>query len=99
MVRLLADLAALESPTDDPKAVGALLDRLSVELRASGLRCGATPGRASAGCIVARPVDRVRGLPVQLLVGHCDTVWPVGTARHMPVRWSGTKCAGPGSST
>jgi glutamate carboxypeptidase len=96
MVRLLTDLAALESPTDDPQAVGALLDRVSVELRASGLLVRRTSGRASAGALVARPVARVRGLPVQLLVGHCDTVWPVGTTRHMPVEVVGDEVRGPG---
>ncbi len=96
MVQLLADLAALESPTDDPGAVGALLDRVSVELRASGLLVRRIPGRASAGAIVARPIDRVRGLPIQLLVGHCDTVWPVGTIGHMPVEVVGDEVRGPG---
>ena len=96
MARLLTELAALESPSDDPRAVGALLDRLGAELRASGLVVRRTAGRASAGAIVARSVDRVRGLPLQLLVGHCDTVWPVGTTRHMPVEVVGDEVRGPG---
>ena len=25
--------------------------------------------------------------PVQLLLGHTDTVWPIGTVRDMPVEW------------
>jgi glutamate carboxypeptidase len=34
--------------------------------------------------------------PLQLLVGHCDTVWPVGTLREMPVRVEGEMLRGPG---
>ena len=28
------------------------------------------------------------GAPVQLLLGHTDTVWPIGTVRDMPVEWN-----------
>jgi glutamate carboxypeptidase len=30
------------------------------------------------------PRERERGLPLQLMVGHTDTVWPMGTLQHMP---------------
>ena len=33
-----------------------------------------------------RPFELLAG---ELLVGHCDTVWPVGTLRQMPVRVEG----------
>ncbi len=33
---------------------------------------------------------------MQLLVGHCDTVWPVGTVEKMPVRVEGDTLRGPG---
>ena len=35
-------------------------------------------------------------LPRQLLIGHCDTVWPVGTVSRMPVRVEGDAFQGPG---
>jgi glutamate carboxypeptidase len=31
-----------------------------------------------------------------MLVGHCDTVWPVGTVRQMPVHVAGDTVSGPG---
>jgi glutamate carboxypeptidase len=96
MVELLAELASLESPTDDPAATGRVLDRLTAELEASGLAVRRVPGRTSAGTLVARPAARVRRLPLQLLVGHCDTVWPVGTERQMPVRVVDDQVRGPG---
>jgi len=33
---------------------------------------------------------------VQLLVGHCDTVWPIGTLKEMPIRLKDGKLHGPG---
>jgi glutamate carboxypeptidase len=96
MVGLLTDLAALESPTDDLPAVARVLDRLSDELVRSGMAVRRVPGRVTAGLIVARPAARRRFQPLQLLVGHCDTVWPVGTRERMPVEVAGGRVRGPG---
>lgn len=96
MVALLRDLALLESPTDDPRAVARAFDRLSDEFAASGMTVHRVPGARSAGMLVARPSRRVRHSPLQLLVGHCDTVWPVGTVAQMPVQADGDAVRGPG---
>ncbi len=34
--------------------------------------------------------------PVQLLIGHCDTVWPIGTLKEMPLQIDGSIMRGPG---
>jgi glutamate carboxypeptidase len=96
MVSLLTELAALESPTDDPRATARVLDRLAEELARTSLTVRWLRGRASAGLLVAHPVARVRRKPLQLLVGHCDTVWPVGTDREMPVQVVEDQIRGPG---
>jgi glutamate carboxypeptidase len=96
MIDLTARLAAAESPTDNPAAVGVVLGLLANELRACGLCVRRRPGRGSAGLLVARPARPDRRRPVQLLVGHCDTVWPVGTLARMPVRVDAERIAGPG---
>jgi glutamate carboxypeptidase len=96
MVALLAELAALESPTDNPPATARALDRLADELASSGMAVRRVPGQISAGTIVARPVVRVRRRPVQMLVGHCDTVWPLGTTALMPVLVTEGQIRGPG---
>ena len=54
------------------------------------------PGRVSAGMLFARPRPRNNKSSLQLLVGHCDTVWPVGTVRQMPVRVESETVRGPG---
>lgn len=96
MVALLTDLAALESPTDNPRATRRALDRLAEELASSGLSVRCVPGQVSAGMLIAHPASRVRRKPLQLLVGHCDTVWPVGTTELMPVRVVEGQIRGPG---
>jgi len=96
MVELLQRLALAESPSDDRNAVDSVLAILAAELQQCGLSVRRLRGRVSAGLLYARPRERVRKSPLQLLVGHCDTVWPVGTVTTMPVRVEGETVRGPG---
>jgi glutamate carboxypeptidase len=96
MVKLLRRLALAESPSDNPAAVAPVLTTLATELERAGLTVRRFCGRVSAGTLYARPKPRRAGRPVQLLVGHCDTVWPVGTVGQMPVRVEGETVRGPG---
>jgi glutamate carboxypeptidase len=96
MVDLLTRLAVIESPTDDPAAVAPVLEQLESELRDCDMVCRRIAGDRTGGMIVARPASRVRHRPIQLIVGHCDTVWPVGEARRMPVGAVGEELRGPG---
>jgi len=96
MVDLLQRLALTESPSDDPAAVAPVLAMLASELEQAGLCVRFFPGRVSAGMLFARPQERNQKSRFQLLVGHCDTVWPVGTVREMPVRVEGETLRGPG---
>ncbi len=85
MVDQLAALVRAESPSDDPDAQQVVFDQLAEGLRDLDYRVDHLPGHATGGQLYARPVDRAPGQPVQLLVGHGDTVWPVGTLDDMPV--------------
>jgi glutamate carboxypeptidase len=96
MIDLLRRLALAESPSDDRAAVAPLLAMLSSELEECGMAIRRYRGRESAGLLYARRQARRRGVLLQLLVGHCDTVWPVGTVRAMPVRLEGETVLGPG---
>jgi glutamate carboxypeptidase len=69
---------------------------LETELRALGFRVRRLQGRTGSGQVWARPATRVRGRPLQLLLGHLDTVWPVGTLSHMPFKVDGDIIHGPG---
>jgi glutamate carboxypeptidase len=96
MVELLQRLALAESPSDNPAAVTPVLDILATELQRAGLAVRRFRGCVSAGTLYARPRPRPDDRPRQMLVGHCDTVWPVGTVRQMPVRVEGDALCGPG---
>jgi glutamate carboxypeptidase len=96
MVELLQRLALAESPSDNRDAVAPVLAMLASELEQGGMSVRLFPGRASAGMLYARPRERGEKLPLQLLVGHCDTVWPVGTVRQMPVHVEDEILWGPG---
>jgi glutamate carboxypeptidase len=99
MGALLRDLAGLESPSLDPAAQEPVFARLAAELAASGLRARRLPGRVSGGQLWAVRSQRRRGAPAQLLLGHCDTVWPVGTLAAvpgMPVEVRDGRLHGPG---
>jgi glutamate carboxypeptidase len=96
MVDLLQRLALSESPSDNPAAVAPVLALLASELEQVGTTVRLFPGHVSAGTLFARPRARDEKAPLQLLVGHCDTVWPVGTLRQMPVRVEGEIVRGPG---
>ncbi len=96
MIGLLADLVRIETPSDVPAAQGPALDLLRAHLEESGFRCRHLPGRRSGGMLLALPHRSRKGQPRQLLLGHVDTVWPMGTLETMPLRIAGNRIEGPG---
>ena len=97
MLALLEVLVRAESPTDVPDAQAEVQDALSRLLQALGFRVQYLPdGEESGGHLYARPVERSRGRPTQLLAGHCDTVWPLGTLQEMPFEVEDNVVRGPG---
>lgn len=97
MVALLRDLALLESPSVVPETQGPVLDRLGAELAAAGMEVRRLRGRTSGGQLLAKlPRKERRGRTAQLLLGHCDTVWPLGSLRSMPVEIRDGRLSGPG---
>jgi glutamate carboxypeptidase len=96
MVDDLLALASLDSPSADPAAQGPVLDRLADALDARGLRVRRLPAGASGGLLLAAP-PVPQPTPFQLLVGHADTVWPVGTALARPPSLVDGHVTGPGT--
>lgn len=99
MCALLVELAACESPSDHPETQAPVLLRLAERLAPLGYRCRLRPGRApharSGGMLYAAP--RARRGPCQLLLGHADTVWPLGSLAEMPLRREEGRLYGPGT--
>ncbi|MEW6636328.1 MAG: M20 family metallopeptidase [Actinomycetota bacterium] len=96
MIGYLTRLALAESPSADPGSQAAVLAILGDSLASSGFRVRLLQDRRGAGHLYARPDMRERGVPAQLLLGHCDTVWPIGTVKEMPVEATGGVVRGPG---
>ena len=96
IVGLIKQLAAVESPTDVPASQAAVQDLIIEKLQVLGYRARRHPGRATGGLLLAAPRDRKRGRPLQLLVGHTDTVWPLGTLAGMPIEEEDGVLRGPG---
>ncbi|MEU0563420.1 M20 family metallopeptidase [Dactylosporangium sp. NPDC006015] len=89
----LAGLVAVESPSADLDALARCADVVA----GLGRRCtGLAPERV---VVADRPHLRWRfgDGPVRVvLVGHFDTVWPVGTLARWPFAVDGDRCTGPG---
>jgi glutamate carboxypeptidase len=96
MAELLRRLALVESPSSDPHALCQILTILAAELKVTGMSVRRLSGRASGGLLYAREPLRSARFPFQLLIGHCDTVWPAGTLGTMPLRSKGGNLYGPG---
>lgn len=92
---LARELALIESPSNRPETQGPVFDRLAAAMEEAGLRTRRLPGRLSGGQLYAAPA-RPRPATAQLVVGHVDTVWPVGTLADMPVELRDGKLHGPG---
>jgi len=92
----LRRMAEAESPTFEPERQEPVFDQLAEGLALAGLEPRRFEGDISGGVMLAAPRDRTRGRPYQLLLGHSDTVWPVGTLEEMPVEVEDGEMRGPG---
>jgi glutamate carboxypeptidase len=96
MVDFIRQLASLESPTDVPTAQQPVFALLTEALRQLRYRSIRIPGGQFGGQLFARPAERGRHRALQLLLGHCDTVWPPGTLKTMPIETKDGMLHGPG---
>lgn len=96
LVDLLVRLATAESPSQDAESQKPVLEILYGELSTLDYSVRYLPTRQSGRHLYARPRQSERHAPVQLLLGHCDTVWPVGTLKEMPVEVDNGVVRGPG---
>jgi glutamate carboxypeptidase len=96
MIELLKHMAEAESPSDVPSAQHDIREIIINRLQILGYRAWRIPGHLSGGMLYARPARRQRGAPAQLMLGHYDTVWPLGTLNDMPFVEDGEVVRGPG---
>ena len=98
-LRLLGRLVEAESPSDDKGAVNRCVALAASHARALGGRVKLYRQRAFGDVLEARfgPRAKPGGLKPVLLVGHLDTVWPLGTLKTMPFRAGQGRLWGPGT--
>lgn len=86
-----------ESPTWDRLAVDRMMDLAARDLAILGAAVERIPGRLGFGdCVRARLPHARAGEPGILVMGHMDTVHPVGTLSALAWRRDGERCYGPG---
>lgn len=86
-----------ESPTFDAAAVNRMMGIAARDLAIMGAHVEAIPGRTGFGdCVRARFPHANKDESGILVMGHMDTVHPVGTLAQLPWRQEGTRCYGPG---
>jgi glutamate carboxypeptidase len=92
----LRELVEIESPSDDRTAVDSATKRVATWAAAAGGQVKLHRQKKFGDVLEVRfGAARSSRKPV-LLLGHIDTVWPMGTLAKMPWRKSGGKFYGPG---
>lgn len=96
MVDFLKKMVSLESPSKDSHSQSFVLKLLGDALRDLDFYVLQVPGQHTGGYLFARPNQRDKTKPLQLLLGHCDTVWDKETIKNMPITEFEGKMTGPG---
>jgi glutamate carboxypeptidase len=96
MVTFVQQLAHVESPSTAPDVQKGVLTPIADFLRELQYTVHTLPGKQTGGHLYARARQRTKRQPIQLLLGHCDTVWPLGTLSTMPLEMGEGVLRGPG---
>jgi glutamate carboxypeptidase len=99
LLHLVQTLVRAESPSDDKAAVDACGALAVDHAKSLGGRVKLHRQRAYGHVIEARfgPRTRAAAPKPALLLGHIDTVWPIGTLKTMPCRIADGRLWGPGA--
>lgn len=96
MVRFLEQLVVHESPSNNHRSQVQILKLIGRELKELGFHVIYFPGKQTGGHLYARPFNRDKDKSLQLIVGHCDTVWELDTLSEMPIKEKNGRMTGPG---
>ena len=97
MLAGLREWVECESPTFDPAAVNRMMDMASRALMLAGARIERIAGRMGFGdCVRASFPHATPNVPGILVMGHLDTVHPIGTLAKLPFRREGNTRLGTG---
>ncbi len=93
----LLELVELETPTENPETFDDFFDRLADDFHELGLETERVPGEETGGRLEAWSAGRDDADEIQLVIGHADTVWPLGTVDENPPERRDDILEGPGS--
>lgn len=95
----LRELVEIETPSDAPETFDAFFERLAADLRDVGLETDRVAGETTGGRLEAwSPSDGDGGdEEIQFVLGHADTVWPLGTVADDPPELRDDVIEGPGT--
>ena len=96
MLTGLREWVERESPTYDAAAVNGMMDLAGRALIVAGARVERVAGRMGFGDCLRASFPHPGTGPGILVMGHLDTVHPIGTLAKLPVRREGNKAWGPG---
>lgn len=97
MIACLEKLVTAESPSLEPASQEQILTMISENLLELDFDVSLVPGRKTGGYLLAVQKSNSADNPQQLLLGHCDTIWPLGTLEEMPFEVSENIVQGPGA--
>lgn len=93
---LLRSLVEEETPSDQPDTFDTLWEILSDRFSNLGFSVKHVEGKNTAGQLLCKPQNFVSSNPSQLIIGHSDTVWDLGTLKNMPFTIDESTVSGPG---
>jgi glutamate carboxypeptidase len=104
-VDLLRQMVSIDSPTSDKAGVDRMGEFVSAEFRAAGGEVTVISQTGAGDAIlagfsrgdVATGTGDPGGLRPAMLLGHLDTVWPLGEAARRPFRIENGRALGPGA--
>lgn len=96
MLALLEKLVNIDSPTGYAPGIAEVARHLAAELEGLGFEVERPALADGTEAVVATRIIGSGGGPRILLLGHLDTVFPVGTASERPFRIEGDRAYGPG---
>jgi glutamate carboxypeptidase len=99
LIDLTEELVRVESPTDNKAAVDACVALAAEHARSLGGRVKLHRQKLIGDVFEARfgPKRKACGAKPVMLLGHLDTVWPLGTLKSMPCREGEGRLWGPGT--
>ena len=92
----LAQVVEHETPSRDKPSLDALAEKLAGRMEAAGGRVEVVANSDGGNHLIARFFGVVEDSKPSLVLGHYDTVWPLGTLATMPFRVEGNRAFGPG---